>query len=255
MPRDQKATPTKSSGKAYKTDNTQASPLTRGADPRGSGGFGDREGPMFLKIDPNTYVDGTILCEAEDIISVEQCGIWLERGSGVSPSWVYIGADDPSHELVEVERRYRAYLPLLIDGEVRVFSMSKANHRDLLEIADAVGGELRGQNIRIKRTGQALQTRYQLISRPTRTDVDDVDEVDVVPALGPLDREGIEKLICLRLNADSFDEVLERYEGKKITKPLPPKVKATKATATKAKKGKAVVEDDEDEDEEDLDLV
>jgi hypothetical protein len=257
MPYTKSATPKKSSAKGFTHNNETPSPLTRGGDPRGQGNGNGEFGPQFLKIDPNSYVDVTVLCEPEEIISVENCAIWLEKGSGISPSWVYIGADDPSHELVDVERRYKAYLPVLSEGEVRIFSMSKKIHSDMLEVADAIGGEFRGQNIRIKRTGQALQTRYQIIARPTRTDVDDVEEVDIIPALGPLDREGIEKLICLRLNAADFDEVLERYEGKKITRPLPTLVKDKKETPAPAKpkrKAKPVVEEDEEEDE-DLSLV
>jgi hypothetical protein len=262
MPYEQKATAKSTTGKNYQKKQPVSSAVRQGVDPRSSGFDGASErGPDFLKIDANTYVDCTILVEANEIFSIEQCAIWLRQGSGsISPAWVYIGEDDPSHELGDsVQRRYKAYLPVLVGDEPKVFSMSRKLHTDLMEIADMNNDQIKGLNIRIKRTGASLQTRYSIHSKGTRTDVDDVEEVDVLAALGPLDREGIEKLLCRRLNASSFDEILTRYEGKKITVPLEKLVDeeeeeepAPKKAKAKARKPKPVVE--EDEDEEDLEL-
>lgn len=259
---EKKAAPKKSSGKEFskKPAASNSGPIRTGVDPRqGGNGTGER-GAGFLKIDPNSFVDVTILVEPEDIISTEQCAIWLEQGTGTSPSWVYIGKDDPSHDLGDsVQKRYRAYLPVMDeDGESKIFAMSKTAHQALLDIADVVS-PLAGLNIRIKRTGNGLQTRYAILNRGTRMDISNVEEVDVVETLGPLDREGIEKLIAMRLNCPDYETVLDRYQGKKITQPQAGgDSRGRTAETTEQRKSKPkprpmpVVEEDEDDDE-DLD--
>ena len=266
MPYEKKAVAKKSSGKAQASAN-KFNPIKKGADNRGQmGGNGDGEkGPQFLKIDPNSYVDVAILVDPDEIISVEQCSIWLNVGAnpGVtvkSPSWVYIGEDDPFHQLSEwdsgIQRRYRAYLPVLdpSTGESKIWAMSKTQHNNLLDLADANGDSLKGINIRIKRTGSQMQTRYNVVPRGSRMDVDDVEEVDVVAALGPLDLDAIEKMIAQRLNCEDFAEVLEKYQGKKIASPQPAVAKSKAKAAVK--KARPVDDDDEDEDEdlEDVEL-
>jgi hypothetical protein len=224
-------------------------PLKTGSDPR-TMAPDERSKTSWLKIEPNTYEDVVCLVNAEDIISCEQCAIWLEEGN--SPVWVYTGADDPSHDL-NVERRYRAFLPVLQDGEAMVWPMGKQAHTQLMELADG-GTELKGTKLRLKRVGNGLKTRYTVVPRPGRMDVEDVAEVDVISMLGPLDAEGARELICSRLEIEDYDEVIRTYRGKAT------KAKPGASTRTIAPtRGKHVKPEDEEEtteeEEEDIRLV
>jgi hypothetical protein len=232
--------------KAKKTETFN--PIRTGVDPRkGRKGGTNGEGEsMWLKLDSGVPVDCTCLVEAEDIIVVEQCAIWLDDGN--SPVWVYTGPNDPSHEL-DLERRYKAYLPVMLaDGKVKVWGMGKMAHSQLLEIADAVG-EIEGLSIRLKRTGAGLNTRYSVISRGNRVDVSDVDEVDVVSMLGPITPDEVKDLLVKKLGLEDYEEVLARYKGKKGI------AKSAKTGKTKPVAPVQDEDDDEDDDEiEDLDL-
>jgi hypothetical protein len=214
-------------------------PLKKGYDPRDDGT--EENSVAWLKLDINSYVDVTVLVDVDDIIATEQCAIWLEaddRAAGMrSPVWVYVGRDDPSHDL-EVTKTYRAFLPVLHEGEVKVWPMGKMAHRQLLDVADA-GGDLAGLDIRIKRTGGGKATRYSVASRGTRTKISHIEEVDVPSMLGPLTVEGVRELIAERLKKKDYDEVLRAYRGNM----------AVKREGTKPKKAK------EEEEDEDLDSV
>lgn len=218
------------------------SPVRTGVDPRKeSGGNGEKTGSWF-KIRAGEVVDVVVLVESEEIIAVEQCAIWLEDGN--SPVWVYTGPEDPSHDL-GVDRAYRAYLPLLVDGEVQVWGMSKTVHRTILDIADA-SGELKGLELRVKRTGSGLATRYSVVPKGKRRDVSRIEEVDVIAMLGPITPEGVREYLTKKFDLDSYDEVVERYAGKRggVSR------RSTEAEAEEKpakKKAKAPVVEDEDE--------
>lgn len=185
-----------------------------GVDPRKDGKNG-----QWLKLESNQYVDAAILVDADDILVTDQCAIWLDDGN--SPVWVYTGPDDPYHDFVGVEKRYRAYLPLIItsaegQGEVRVWSMGKQAHGQLLDMVDA-GAELQGMEIRIKRTGSNINTRYSIVQRGKRVDTSKIPEVDVLGMLGPLTSEGAREHLATKLNMP-YEEIVRRYKGRKITK-------------------------------------
>jgi hypothetical protein len=180
-------------------------PIKTGSDPRKDAGR-----QSWLKIDANSHADVAILVEVDEIIAVEQCAIWLDDGQ--SPVWVYTGPEDPSHDL-KVEKRYRAYLPVLVDGESRVWSMGKQAHSTLLDIADAQAS-IKGLDIRIKRTGAGLATRYSIVPRGTRKDVSSVNEVDVVEMLGPITSEGVKDMLCEKFSKDSYEDFLTAFRGK-----------------------------------------
>jgi hypothetical protein len=224
-----------------KKTGTKFNPVKSGYDPRKDGS--DGTATAWLKIEPNSSVDAVVLVEAEEILACEQCAIWLDAGN--SPVWVYTGPDDPSHDL-GVDRRYRAYLPVLVDGEVKVWSMGKMAHVQLLDIADA-SGELKGLEIRIKRTGSGLTTRYSVVPKGKRHDVSRIEEPDVIAMLGPITSEEVREMITEKLGKASYDEVLASYKG-----------------STKRKVGSAEIVDkksglkgkpDETEEEESLDSV
>lgn len=222
--------------------------IRTGADPRKDTTIAGTTSTMWLTLQPNEAVNLICLVEKEAIIAIEQCAIWLDEGN--SPVWVYTGEDDPSHDL-KVDRRYRAYLPCLVKDESgerqpRVFSMGKSVHIALLDIADAVGS-LAGVELRIKRTGSGLATRYSVAQTGKKMDISRVDEIDVIALLGPLDSDGVKDLICKKLEIPDYEDVVARYKGKG------PK------TGGKGKDGKKVsktkVSKGEDEDLEDLELL
>lgn len=230
-----------------KRASTKFNPVKSGYDPR-KDGDGEKN-TAWLKIEPNSSVDAIVLCEAEDILACEQCAIWLDAGN--SPVWVYTGPDDPSHDL-GVDRRYRAYLPVVVDGEVKVWSMGKMAHVQLLDIADA-SGELKGLEIRIKRTGSGLTTRYSVVPKGKRHDVSRIEEPDIITMLGPITSEEVREMITEKLGKGSYEEVLSSYKGSTKRKVGSAEVSEMKPgrTGRKAK----VTEDAPEDEEESLDDV
>lgn len=215
------------------------SPVRTGVDPRKTPN-GNTSTYDWVKVGPNESIDVVCLVEVDDIITTEQCAIWLD--SGGSPVWVYTGPEDPMHDLDDVKKTYRAYMPVVQDGQVKVWPMGKMAHSQVLDISDA-GGEITGMVLRIKRTGAGLGTRYSIVPTGKRIDVSKYDEVDVVAQLGPLTAEGVRELIATKLGVDSYDEVLLQYRGKPIAAPT------KKASAKTKKKAAPVVEEDDDEDD------
>lgn len=189
------------------------SPIKTGYDPRTETGGSNGEGPSWLKLKPGEAVDVTALIEVDEIIACEQCAIWMEDGN--SPVWVYTGPDDPFHDM-KVDRRYKAFLPVLQDGEVKVWGITKTVHRQILDIAEG-SGELKGMNLRIKRNGGGLSTRYSVVPKGTRTKVSHIEEVNIIPLLGPLTPEEARELIAKKLGKDSYEEVLDLLAGRAAT--------------------------------------
>jgi hypothetical protein len=200
---------------------------------------------MWLTLAPNEAINVVVLAEAADILATDQCAIWLDEGN--SPVWVYTGPDDPSHDL-NVERRYRAYLPVLApnpdtgEREPRIFSMGKSVHISILDIADAVG-EIAGLELRLKRTGAGLSTRYSVTQTGKSFDVSGQPEIDVIALLGPITPEGVRDLLCTKLGKGSYEEVVASYRGK------------AKPGKMKAKPSKRKIDAGEDTDLESVELL
>ena len=192
---------TQSEPKAYE-------PVKTGHDPRK-----DAMGGNWLKLESNVPVDVVCLVNADEILTIEQCAIWLDEGN--SPVWVYTGPNDPSHDL-HIEKRYRAYLPVLSEGEPKIWAMGRGAHMALLDISDS-SGELKGQILRLKRTGTGLQTKYSVLPRGKRKDVSGIEEVDVLSVLGPLTRAGVIQLLESKLKM-SYDDILKSYNQKAAAK-------------------------------------
>lgn len=221
------------------------SPLQTGNDPRkdSKSRSGDGGSSQWLKLNDGDFTVVTVLAESEEIISCEQCAIWLDEGN--SPVWVYTGPDDPSNDLA-IKRTYRAFLPVLTeDGETKVFSMSKTVHMQVVELAETIG-TLKGSVLRIKRVGKMLQTKYNITNTGKRKSLKGVEEVDVVSMLGPLTPEGVRDLIAEKLGKEDYEAVLASYTGKRQAK-----------TNGAQHKGKTTTQPafEEPEDEEELELV
>jgi hypothetical protein len=218
------------------------SPVRAGSDPRKDSLVSGVNSGMWLTLQPNEAVNVVCLVEASDILACDQCAIWLDEGN--SPVWVYTGPEDPSHDL-NIDRRYRAYLPILSDKEPKVFSMGKSVHMAILDIADAVGS-IAGVEFRIKRTGSGLATRYTVAQTGKRYDVSKQPEVDVIALLGPITPEGVRELLCTKLGKGSYEDVVASYRGK--TKPA-------RTTAKPSTKPSKFRKDEEEEDLEELELL
>lgn len=184
-------------------------PIRTGVDPRKDAPKTVNGESKWLKIKTNEVVDVIPLIDAEDIIACEQCAIWLEDGN--SPIWVYTGPEDPSHDL-GIDRDYKAYMPVLVDGTPKIWGMSKTVHRTILDVADA-GGDLKGMVLRVKRTGTGLATRYSIVPRGMRADVSKEPEVDVIEALEVKTPEEVREHIAKKLGLDSYEDVVKQYAG------------------------------------------
>jgi len=184
-------------------------PIKKGFDPRKSSTGG---GNAFFKLGAGDTADVVILSGANDILSCEQCAIWIDDPDVMSPVWVYTGGDDPSNEL-GIPRGYRAYIAILHDGEPKIWSLSKTVHNQLLDISDA-GALEPGAMVRVKRTGAGLKTRYSVVPRGKSKDVEDVDVPDILEALGPLTSEGVWDMLTERLGM-TREDVIARYGKKK----------------------------------------
>lgn len=227
-------------------------PIRTGSDPRKDSTMSGSTSNMWLSLQPNEAINVVCLVAVEDIIACDQCAIWLDEGN--SPVWVYTGADDPAHDL-NIDRRYRAYLPVLApkeaggsEREPRVFSMGKSVHMALLDIADAVG-DITGVELRIKRTGSGLATRYSVAQTGKRFDVSKQPEVDVIAMLGPLTTEGVRELLVTKLGKGTYEEVVSAYRGRAKSE------KVSKRETTGKRKGKVAEVETEDEDLEEVELL
>jgi len=201
------------------------------------------EGSLFYTINDGDTIECKILVEQDQIVSVEQCALWNHYNP--SPVWVFIGADDPSHDL-GLKSGYRAFLPisLKIEGErvIRLWSMSKTSHRQITEIAE-MSGSLKGQILKIKRTGSGMKTAHTIVPVGKRVKItEEVPSVEqIIDLLGPYTREEIISMIEQKTDED-WDKVVAKVAKK--TKG------AAKATTKKKKVEVVSLDDDEDEVEE-----
>ena len=227
-------------------------PVKSGSDPRKDAENREKAKAMWFKPQAGETINVTILEGTDDILNCEQCAIWLDTGN--SPVWVFLGPNDPSIEL-GVDRRYRAFIPLMVgDDEPQLWGVGKGVHGQLLDIADAQGG-LKGLVVQVKRTGNGLATRYSIVPTGKRRKVDNVEKIDVIPLLGPLDVEEIQDMIAEKLGMADYDAVVQYYKGQGGV----PGQKKTKAPAriapVRGRHASTTVIEEEDEDLEDVELL
>lgn len=184
--------------------------IKKGFDPRKSG---SGSGGMYFKLDAGEQTDITLLSGKDDILSVDQCAIWLDDGQ--SPVWVYTGDEDPSNDL-GVPRNYRAFVSILHEGEVKVWSISKTVHNAFLDISDA-GAMEPGATFRVKRTGTGLKTRYSIVPRGKSKDISSYELPDVIASLGPITSDAVWDMMEEKLGM-SREGIIKRYGKKKVSK-------------------------------------
>lgn len=174
------------------------------------------------------------LAKPDDILSYNKHGFWQKEG--LSPQFPCIKENCPGCELGD-EPRFYAVLPVATesqDGEIviRLWSMSITVFRQVLQVADAIDEEMAddggfvGSMIRVKRSGEGRETKYTLLPTAKRYDISNLDiptQEDIIEQLGPLDRDGIVKLLVEAgiMKADEDEEEDEppiKTSGKAATK-------------------------------------
>lgn len=202
----------------------------------------DGKSSSFLSVPKDKMMELKILVEGSKIPSVDQCALW--NYFNPSPVWTYIGDDDPSNDL-GIKRGYRAFVPVSYTDDkgelkVKLWSIPVGVHKQLSELEELNGG-LKGQKIRVKKSGTGLKTKYSIAFTGKRYKIsEDVpSEEDILELLGPYTREEIIKVIEDRCEM-SFDDVVATVVGKQGGGPVKPK---------KTKKFETVEIEDTDEEE------
>jgi hypothetical protein len=206
----------------------------------------DGKSGQFLSVPKDKMMELKVLVQAKDIPSVDQCALW--NFFNPSPVWTYIGDDDPSNDL-GIKRGYRAFVPVSYrdeEGQLRVklWSIPLGVHKQITEL-DEMSSGLRGLQLRVKKSGAGLKTKYSIISTGKRLKITEQvpSEAEILDLLGPFTRDEIIKVIEQKTGL-SWEDVVETVAAK------PPPSKSSKAAKFKT----VEIEDDEldsgDEEEE-----
>lgn len=187
----------------------------------------DGKSGSFLSIPKDKIMTLKILVPASEIPSVDQCALW--NYFNPSPVWTYIGADDPSIDL-GIKHGYRAFVPVSFkddEGELKVklWSVPLGVHKQLGEM-DEMAGSLKGQEIRVKKIGSGLKTKYSIVSTGRRIKITEKvpTQEEILDLLGPYTREEIIKVIEERCEMD-WDEIVAVVASKTSGVPVPKKKK------------------------------
>lgn len=198
----------------------------------------------FFSLKADVTYQVVLLAETDQIVSIDQCALW---DFAPAPMWAHIGVGDPADDL-GIKPAYRAFIPMMIEGEVDrrggvtktdnsgevvLLSMPRTMHTEFCNISDMTGS-LFGRQVRIKKTGSGLGTRYTVLPTGTVKSGGDLPETiptveDVIASLGPQTREEIIKLIEQR-SQKTWSDVVDIYQEK---------AEADKALASSKKKGGA----------------
>lgn len=149
---------------------------------------------IFLAIQPDSSVDVVPLESMNEMVSVDQHAIWLDAGnSPIFPCISGTGEQCPGCQLGD-KPRFRGFLPILTKEGERIFAFGIQVARSLSDIDDATDG-IRGQVLRIKRSGSGLSTRWSIITTGKTKDVEGKEVPDVAEHLGPTSRSEILELL------------------------------------------------------------
>lgn len=220
-----------------------SNPIRKGTDI-----LGKRSGEsQFVGLKAGDAVEMASLVDMDELLSVDQMVIWLDDGN--SPMWPAIGPSDPGHEL-GIKPRFRAYLPVVIldTDEVKIYSFGIRVARTLQEMDEEFGG-LAGHTFKVKRKGMGLATNYTVIPTGKNIDVDEYEMPDIIPQLGPTNRNDIVDLL-VETGAVSPGEL--EYEEEEAERPAQKKTKRVKRKRTRKPKAKEEEEADDDEEWEDV---
>lgn len=211
----------------------------------------DGSARIFLALEKDKPIDIKILVSADQIPSVDQCALW--NVFNPSPIWVYIGEDDPGNEL-GVRPQYRAFVPVSIKDEKgawipKLWSIPLGVHRQISEMSDMLGN-LKGQLLRVKRTGSGLTSAYTIVSLGKRLKIEEPipTQEQIIEYLGPYTREEIIKRILETTKLATWNDVKLKVTGSSGS--------TASATPSKGKKPAAKVKvidvpiEEEEEDDE-----
>lgn len=207
-----------------KTTKPTNSIIRKGVGSMPSGGGDNR----FLTLKDGDSITFAPLINLDELVSFDQVIVWVEGRN--SPSWAFLGKDDPSIAM-GVAPRYRALMPVLTkEGEVKIFGFGSSVARQFAAIGEEVP-EIKGKVFRVRRTGAGLSTKYTIVAVGREVDVSKVEVPDVsdVEYTGPQDLESVLALLARsgvtveakpaesKSKAESFDD--KKPAAKTVAKP------------------------------------
>lgn len=239
----------------------------------------------YIKLEDGEYVDVVMLTDFDTpdgeefdgkngIIAYQQYQVWLNPApeSGVSPMFPLLpGKHDVGATLnsaipdptKRIQPRFTALalVGVIEDGELvseSIWRMTTRVFKDLAETADTLG-QIKGQVLRIKRTGSGLKTKYSIVVKGQQVEVEGEPETNLLDSVGNFDPDATAE----ELEAHIIREILEPVQAELMTQldmtewpfggtKKPARKKSTKRTARKkpaTKKKPLVVEEPEESDD------
>lgn len=160
----------------------------------------------FFTCADNVIHEVVILVEGDQLLSVDQYGLWNLKPP---PVWASVEGDeiDPGKEL-GLKPQFRAFVPCLVknDGkwEYKLWSMPKKPFKNLYDQHE-MGTDLKGFYIKVRRTGTGVNTEYAITPQRKAFNEAEIKEMlqgskistpdEIGALLGPDTRAGVVKLI------------------------------------------------------------
>lgn len=224
----------------------------------------DSGSSKFLKLKAGKAVEVVPLTGVEGVLSFNQHALWLEDGN--SPIWPCFGKPWCPGEVIGDKARFRALLLVVTkddpDTEM-ILPMGSSMFKQFVAVEDAIGGSMKGQVVRVLRTGDGLATKYNIIPTGRRVKVTGEPDINLMEHIGPTTPEEVIEMLekAGRWTEDHQDEYdrLRLAAKKKAAAPADDEdeddeEEETPAPAKKSKKPAPPPADDDD-DEEDDDLA
>lgn len=192
----------------------------------------DSGSSKFLKLKAGKAIEVVPLTGVEGILSFNQHALWLDEGN--SPIWPCFGKPWCPGEIIGDKARFRALLLVVTkddpDTEM-ILPMGSSMFKQMVAVEDAIGGSMKGQVIRVLRTGEGLATKYNIIPTGRRIKVTGDPDTNLMEHIGPTTPE--EVIEMLEKAGKWTDDHQEEYDRLRLA----------------AKKRSAAADDDDDEDD------
>lgn len=213
---------------------TAKSPFAKGKEVLKSGSR--TAGIMFISLKDGDAITVAPLVGMDEMISAHMHEYWDIRPAIYHPC---IGSADCPSCHAGHDARFKAYIPVVTsDGDIKILPMGIKVSEQLVDIEEEIGGDLTGHVLKIRRNGSGLKTRYVVRAIGKTVDVEDYDQPDFLPALGPTSKKEIVKL--LREAGAKVIAEDEEVDGEMVGAAEPVEKKTKKAAAPKAKAAAAV---------------
>jgi hypothetical protein len=148
----------------------------------------------FLKISNDDAVVIAPLAGLEEMISIDQHEFWEVNPAAIVPC---IHRKCPACEAGN-SPRFKGFLPVVTkEGEVKVWAFGIKVERNLEDLESELG-TLKGQALKFRRTGTGKMTQYIVTPLGRKMNVADKEMPDIESMIGPLDAEGITRVLVDR---------------------------------------------------------